>query len=515
MAARGNKWWVLAVVNLPLFMALLDRSLVVIAIPRIIEDLGGGLAEASWIVNGYILAFVVALVIGGRMGDLWDRRRLFLAGVVAFTLSSLACALAADLPMLIGARVVQGLGGAVMLPQTLSLLTVAFPAGQRGLSLGLWSSVSGLGTALGPILGGLLVSFASWRWVFLVNLPVAIAAVIGALRVVPESRAENVDRRLDWLGMAVLVVLTASVTFAVIEGQGLGWGSPVIVGLFALSAGSAVLLFFVERGRSNALIPPYLFHDRAFTAASLDGFLSFFGFVGVTFLVPIFLQGQAGRSALTAGVLLTPLPVALMFASAASGRLTDFLGGRPLIFAGMAIAAAGIFMLGGLTPQVESVDLLAPLAIAGFGVGTALAPTATVVMTSVDPTRFGNASGILGTFRMFGAVLGVAVMSAVFENRFLAGLRVALEGASIAPAEKQRLLEQVSEGAQQMVFAGHRGGSAEVTALVSRELMAALAAAFGVAAGLSLLGALVALLIPARAGKQKSFREISRRRSRG
>ncbi|MGI5860643.1 MAG: DHA2 family efflux MFS transporter permease subunit [Myxococcales bacterium] len=515
MAARGNKWWVLAVVILPLFMALLDRSLVVIAIPRITEELGGGLSEASWIVNGYILAFVAAIVIGGRMGDLWGRRRLFLVGVVAFTVGSLACAIATEMPMLVGSRVVQGLGGAVMLPQTLALLTVAFPPGQRGLALGLWSAASGLGTALGPIVGGLVLTVASWRWVFLVNVPVAFVAFLGALCFVPESHAENVDRRLDWLGMALIMVSTASVTGAVIEGQGLGWRSPVIVGLFALSAASTVLLYFVERGRPNALIPPSLFHARAFTAANFDGLLSFFGFVGVTFLVPIFLQGQGERDALTAGLLLTPLPVALMLASAGAGRLTDYLGGRWLIFAGMAIAAAGIFILVGLTPEIAYLDLLVPLAIAGFGMGTALAPTATVVMTSVSPARLGNASGILGTFRMFGAVLGVAVMSAVLENRFLAGLRAALEGARIDPVEKQRLLAQAGEGARQMLFAGTSSGSAEVNALVSRELMAALATAFVVAAGLSLLGAIIALAIPASAGKHQPSRGDPQRPSRG
>lgn len=505
MRWRGNKWAVLAVANLALFIVLLDRSLVTIAIPHILEALGGDLGGASWILNAYILAFVVVLIIGGRMGDLWGRRRLLLVGLGLFTAATLVNAVAVDLRMLVASRAVQGVGGALMLPQTLSLLTLAFPPGQRGLALGLWSAVSGLGTAVGPALGGVVVTTASWRLVFVVTVPFAALVFVGARRLVPESRAEVADRRLDWLGAALIVAVTASLTFATIEGGGLGWGSAPIVGLFALSALAAFAFWRVERGRPNALIPPFLFGSRTFTAGNLAGFLSFFGFVGLVFLLPLFLQGQLGCSAVTAGVLLTPLPAALMAASALAGRLTDWLGGRWLIVGGMALAAGGIWMLTGLSTPLQLGDLLPGLAVAGLGIGTAIAPTTTVVMGSVVSSRVGNASGILGTFRMAGAVFGIAVMSAVLQSRFLANLRAALDGfAGLSEETRTRLLEQAQNGAERLLLAGANGQlSGPLEAEITRQFLAAMETSFLVAAALSLAGALVALAIPGGAGRHR------------
>lgn len=499
MAKHGSKWWVLVLVDAALFMILVDRTIVNIAIPHLMRDLHGGLADVEWVMNGYILAFVVSLLIFGRMGDLWGRRRLFLVGVAVFSLASVASGAAVSMEMLIGARVVQGLGGAAMMPQTLSILTVSFPADQRGFVMGLWGAVAGLATAVGPSLGGLIVTTTSWRWIFFVNPFIGLVTFLGILYVLEESRSESAERRLDLLGTALGVATTFPLTFALIEGHQRGWTSPLILSLFGLSLVAGIAFVVVEGRRDHALMPPSLFRNRTFAAGNLAGLFVLFGLVGVTFLLPIFLQGQLGYSAIETGLYLTPMSALVVVVGPIAGRLSDRIGAKWIVVAGMACLATGIFLLRWLGTQVDFLHFILPLMVAGVGIGLSMAPTTSVVMSSVPRDRVGNASGILGTFRQFGSVLGLSVMSAILADLLASNLRSALAGDTAIPAGvKQKLLAEAAGGARQMMMAGGGGASGDpgpAAHLVAEQFLASLHTTFEVAAAVALVGVVVALFI--------------------
>jgi EmrB/QacA subfamily drug resistance transporter len=457
-AGAANPWAILAVLCVGLFMILLDGTIVNIAIPNIMRELDTGLSGVEWVMNAYVLAFAVTLVTLGRFGDLYGRRRLFVFGMVLFTAASLACGLAPGIGWLIAFRVAQGLGGAAMMPATLSIVAAVFPAERRGAAMGVWGGVSGLATAIGPSLGGLIVGSASWRWIFLINIPIGFIGVALALRIVPESRDEAAVETLDLPGVALVSAGLFCLTFALVEGQRLGWTSATIVGLFVAAAAGLVLFYLRETRVRQPLIDFALFRHVNFLAGNLTGLLLSAGMMGVFFTVPIFLQTALDYSALQAGLVMSPMSIVIIFAAPLAGRLSDRVGSRWIVAGGLFLLAFGIAWMAGLLPWTEplapdttAAALMAPFVLSGIGIGLSIAPVTSAVMATAPPERVGNASGVLSTTRQVGSLMGIAILGAVLQNRIAANVRAGLETVAAIPDEvRRRIVDGLAEGGMQM-----------------------------------------------------------------
>ena len=361
--AARNPWAVLAVLCLGLFMILLDGTIVNIAIPHIQSYYDTTYSNIEWVMNAYILAFAVLLVPLGRFGDLWGRRKLFLAGMVLFTLGSLACGLAPSIYLLIAFRVIQGIGGAAMMPSTLSIIATVFAPERRGAAMGVWGGVSGAGLRPRPRprrhhhpvrhLAGVA---DSWRWIFLVNIPVGIIGVLLTLRLVPESKNPTAVKSLDLPGVGLLTASLFCLTFALIEGQNYGWTSATILGLFAGAVVAFLLFYWREHRVSQPLIDFSLFRSLNFAAGNATGLLLSAAMMGAFFTIPIFLQSVLGFSAIKAGLVMAPMSVVIIFAAPVAGMLSDRLGSKWIVAAGMFLLAVGLAWMAGLIPGVEKID---------------------------------------------------------------------------------------------------------------------------------------------------------------
>ena len=510
-----SPWAVLAVLCLGLFMILLDGTIVNIAIPHIQTAFHTSFSNIEWVMNAYILVFAVLLVTLGRFGDLWGRRKLFISGLTLFTVGSLACGLAPSIGLLIAFRVVQGVGGAAMMPATLSIIAAVFPPGKRGAAMGVWGGVSGLATAIGPTLGGVLVQYAtwpsvvgSWRWIFLVNLPIGVAGVVLALRIVPESKNPTAVESLDLPGVGLVSASLFCLTFALIEGQRFGWTSTTILSLFAAAALAFALFFWREHRVRQPLIDFSLFRNLNFAAGNATGLLLSAAMMGAFFTIPIFLQSVLGYSAIKAGLVMVPMSVVIIFAAPAAGTLSDRLGSKWIVALGMFLLALGLGWMAGLVPGVSKISpattplsLVIPFAISGIGIGLAVAPVTSAVMATAPRDRVGNASGVLSTMRQVGSLMGIAVLGAVLQNRITANVTTGIQAIQGLPeAIKHKIVAAVASGGLQ---SGLPQGSAGLPA-AARATMAALfkswftnaiATTFLVAVAVAVVGGLCAFLL--------------------
>ena len=377
-----RRWWVRLVTCVPLFMMMLDVTIVNIALPRIMSSFNTGISSVEWVLNAYVLAFAVLLITLGKLGDIYGRKLLFLSGLGLFTIASLACGLAPNITVLIVARVFQAVGGAAMMPATLSILNVAFGEKGRGMALGIWGAVAGVASALGPIIGGALVDATSWRWIFLINLPVGVLAFIAAIFIIRESRDSTAERRIDIPGVLAISAALFCLTYALVEGQKYGWSSGLIVGLFVASFVGFIIFIVIERWRSAPLIRLDLFRNRTFSAGNSVGLILMFGLLSILFRLVLFMQLVLGFSAIKTGLVLLPMPIVLMIVAPLSGRLSDRIGSRWLLFFGMLFTALGIYLMSHLTPTEEWHNLVAPLSVCGLGMGLVMAPTTAAVMAS-------------------------------------------------------------------------------------------------------------------------------------
>ena len=413
-----RRWLVLAILCVGVFMLLLDGTIVNIAVPNIMTSLGTGFSEVEWVMNAYLLTFAVLLITSGRLGDLYGRKAMFMAGLSVFSLASLACGLAPGVGFLIAFRAVQGVGGAMMMPNTLSIISNVFPPEERGKAMGFWGGVSGISLALGPSLGGLLVEAASWRWIFFINVPIGMILLPVAYRYVPESTEPGAVKQIDYPGVIVLTLSLLALTFALIEGQNYGWTSPLILSLFAGAVVGLVVFVLIERRQAQPLMQLSLFKDRNFSTTNGIGLILSFGMMGVFFLLPVFLQAILGYSAIKAGLVMTPLAVVVIVAAPLSGSLSDRVGPKWLIFAGMLVTALGFILTRRvMVPDASWQSMVLPFAVAGFGIGMVMPVMTSAVMGSVPPEKAGQASGVLSSVRQIGSVLGIAVMGAVLQNR--------------------------------------------------------------------------------------------------
>ena len=473
-----RRWQVLAVLCVGLFMLLLDGTIVNIAIPSILKGFQTGFSQVEWVLNAYLLVFAVMLITMGRLGDLYGRKRLFIAGVSLFTLSSLACGLSPGIGFLIGFRALQGLGGAMMMPATLSLIAYVFPPKERGIAMGIWGGVSGLATAAGPTLGGLIVDATSWHYIFLINVPIGLAVFFFALRIIPDSRDLTTKQKVDFPGVAVLSVALFALTFALIEGQKYGWGSATILALFAIAAVGILAFVFVERKVRYPLMQLSLFRSRTFSAANVSGMILSFGMMGMFFLLPVFFQAILGYSAIKTGLVMTPMSAAVVIAAPLSGWLSDRIGSRWLIFSGMLITALGFFLMRGqMSLDTRWTSLVFPFVVSGFGIGLVMAPMTSAVMSTAPQEKAGAASGILSTMRQLGSVMGIAVMGAVLQNRAVAYVEASvagkLAGVPFVPdAAKQQIIHAVGSSVTNMGDMAYGGGGAPQTPAAIKDLLA-------------------------------------------
>ncbi len=406
---------VLAVTGAALFMITLDNLIVVATLPAIGRSLGVPLAELEWVVNAYVLAFAVLILTGAAVGERFGRRRVFVAGLSVFTLGSAAAGLAGTVGVLVAARVLQGVGAALLMPLTLTLLTAAFPLEQRGRALGIWSAISGLGVALGPIGGGLLTAGLSWHWIFWVNVPVGLAAIAAAPRVLDESRGR--PEPLDHLGLVLASAGLLAVVWSTARGNTVGWDAPVT--LAGYLAGVVLLSAFArhERRLDQPMLPLRLFRSRAFATANLAGFLLHFAMFAAFFATVEFLTRVDGAGPVAAGLWTLPWTVMPLLVSPRAGRLGQRRSPAAVTGAGLGVIAAGTAALALVIGPATAPLALAPGLVAiGIGVGLVLPNVAGLAMGSVAPVHIGKASGTLNTARQLGAVFGLAVAVAIVET---------------------------------------------------------------------------------------------------
>ncbi len=405
----------LAIVSIALFMVTLDNLVVTNALVSIREDLGATLEELEWTVNAYTLSFAVFLLTAAAIGDRLGRRAVFVAGLGIFTIASAAAALAPSTEALIAARAAQGLGGAVIAPLSLTLLSEAFAADKRGLALGIWSGVSGLGVALGPVVGGAVVEGFSWQWIFWLNVPVGLALAPAALALLRESHGPS--RSLDVPGVLLASTGLLGVVLGIVRAQALGWTSTMVV--VSIASGLALLAGFVvwELRAREPMLPMRFFRNRGFAATNGVSLLMFFGAFGSIFLLAQFFQVAQGYSPLEAGIRTLPWTAMPIFVAPLAGILSDRVGGRPLMASGLALQALGLAWLAIVSEPDVAYSLLIPgFVAAGTGMALVFAPAAGVVLGSVRPSEAGQASGATNTIREVGGVLGVAVLATVFTD---------------------------------------------------------------------------------------------------
>ena len=414
IAESGRRWWSLAVLSLALFMIYVDLTVVNVALPAIQAELEIGLSQLQWTVNAYALAFAVLLLSAGKLADFLGRRRIFMLGLVVFTASSLVCAVATSGGMLIAARAAQGVGAALILPSTLSIISATFHPRERATAIGIWVGVSSIGLALGPLVGGALIETISWHWIFFVNVPIGVAGLVAARLLVPESGDDSAERALDLPGLALSALTLFALTFALLEANRYGWGSTPIVLCLAAAATGLAAFVAVELRSPHPMLDLSLFRNGTFSGANAVSLLSFFALFGVFFFVSIYLQNVLGYGALRTGVTLLPFTVLLALSVPLAGRLTDLVGPRWPMAAGMAVLGVSLLLESRLRLDSTFADLLPGLVLGGIGVGMTLAPASAAVLASVPDEKAGVASGVVTTFRQTGGVLGVAIMGALF-----------------------------------------------------------------------------------------------------
>jgi DHA2 family methylenomycin A resistance protein-like MFS transporter len=434
-AEAGRRSWApLLAVCAGYFMVILDVTVINVAVPVIGQELSASLTRIQWITDGYTLVFAGFLLTGGALGDRLGNRRVFCAGVGVFTLSSLACALAPNSPFLVAARLVEGLGAALIVPGSLALLQQAYPTpAARSRAFGLWGSMAGIAASAGPLLGGLLVTTLGWRWVFLINLPVGVACLVLTLRHVARS-PRRPTRPLDWPAQGAVVAGVALLTAALNEAGRRGWSDPVVLGGLGLAALAAAAFAARERLARAPVLPPSLLRSRAMTGGAVIGLLFNFGFYGMVFTASLQFQHQRGLSALDTGLALLPAVAVTMFASVLSGRLARRTGDRPLVVAGMLVAALGLAGWAALGADPAYPLLIAPMAAAGFGTSFALTGSTSTVMGAAPAAYSGAASALFNTARQIGSATGVALGGSLLaaSTDYGTGLRTSMTIGAIA-----------------------------------------------------------------------------------
>jgi EmrB/QacA subfamily drug resistance transporter len=496
----NRRWWTLAAMCFALFMVMLDNTVVNVALPSIQRDLHASISGLEWTVNAYTLTFGMLIVTGGRLGDLYGRRRMFLFGVVVFALSSAGIGVSPSDTWLVVDRAVQGIGAAFMMPATLSIISNAFPAHERGKAIGTWAGVSAIALALGPVLGGALVEHVSWRAIFYLNLPVAVGALAITLYATKESRDETVEPSVDVAGVVLLSAGLGSLVLALVEGNAWGWGSGRILVLFAAAVVALVAFAIVESRARAPMIQFAYFRSLSFLGANIVAFIVSFAMLAMFFFMALYMQNVHGYSPLQAGVRFLPSTVVIMFVGPIAGRLSDRIGPRPLLVGGLITVAGSLFWQSFLDIDTSDWFLAASFALMGLGMGFVMSPMSTAAMNAVDPSKAGAASGTLSMSRMVGGTFGVAALGALVTGLGRGRLDQLLPG--MTAGQRDHLADNLGSGA-----AAH-GLAPQVAGALKESFIYAMSHGMRLGAGVALLGAAVAAaLIADRAAHPHEARE--------
>src|SRR3954452_1643351 len=415
MPAKHRTLWTFAITSVALFMVTLDNLVVSTAIPVIRRDLHASISQLEWTVNAYTLTFAVLLLTGAALGDRFGRRRLFVIGLAIFTAGSIAAALAPSATTLDLARALQGVGGAIVTPLTLTILSAAVPAERRGVALGAWGGIGGLAVALGPLVGGAVVEGISWHWIFWLNVPIGLALIPLAWTRLEESYGPK--QRLDLPGLGLVSVGLLGIVWGLVRGNSVGWASPEILG--ALIVGAALVASFVlwELRTAEPMLPMRFFRNRTFTLANVASLFMFFGMFGSIFLLAQFFQTVQGYSPFHAGLRILPWTAMPIFIAPIAGAMSDRVGGHRLMGLGLLLQAIGLGWVAHVsTPTTPYADLVVPFILSGIGMALFFAPVANVVLSSVRRQEEGQASGANNAIRELGGVFGVAVLASVFAH---------------------------------------------------------------------------------------------------
>ncbi len=423
LAKENRKWWTLLAVSFGLFMIMLDNTVVNVALPSIAASFHVQQSELEWVVVGYALSFATFMLTGGKLADRYGRRRLFIVGLVVFTGASLACGLAPDVNILIGARIVQGVGAAIMNPATLSIITATFAARQRGMAIGIWAGVSAMALAIGPLIGGALTQYAHWSWIFFINVPVGIVGIVVTRWAVDESRDTSHEQRLDLPGLFTSGLGLFALTYGLIEANTYGWTSARILALFTIAVVSLAAFVLLEQRQRLPMLDLSLFRSRTYAGANVAMLLVSLAMFGIFFFNSLFFQNILGYSPTQTGALFLPMTVLIILVAPLAGRMSDRIGSRWLIGIGLSFVTLSLLLFAQLDQSSNFWNVLPGLLTGGFGMALAMTPTTAAAMGSVPVDKAGVGSAVLNAFRQVGGSLGIAIMGAVVASQISVGPR--------------------------------------------------------------------------------------------
>ncbi|HEV3404373.1 MAG TPA: MFS transporter [Gaiellaceae bacterium] len=461
LTPENRKWWTLAAVSFGLFMIMLDNTVVNVALPAMQRALHIGVSELEWVVVGYALTFATFMLTGGKLADLYGRRLLFVCGLAIFTGASLACGLAGSANFLIGARVVQGVGAAIMNPATLGIITATFPPRQRGTAIGIWAGTSALALAIGPLVGGLLTEKANWSWIFFINVPVGVVGIAMAFWAIDETRDTSHEQRLDLPGLLTSAAGFFALTYGLIEANNYGWTSARILGLFAAAVLFLAVFVVLESRQRLPMLNLALFRSRTFSGANLTMLLVTLAMFGIFFYNSLFIQNVLRYSPVQTGAIFLPMTVLIILIAPRAGKLTDAVGARWLMGGGLALVAASLVLFAQLDRGSNFWNILPGLLVGGTGMALTMTPATAAAMGSVPVDQAGVGSAVLNSSRQVGGSLGIAVMGAIvashihvtrqspaFVDQFVAGYHqalyvaaaIALAGSGVAVATVRKVV---------------------------------------------------------------------------
>ena len=416
LAEKNRKWITLAAVAFGLFMIMLDNTVVNVALPAIERDLHVSISSLEWVVTAYALTFAALLITGGKLGDLYGRKRIFIVGIAVFTLSSLACGLAPSAGFLIGARAVQGVGAALMNPASLSIITATFAPRERGQAIGIWAGVSAMALAIGPLVGGLIVDNINWNWIFFINVPVGVLGIAVSQYAIRESRDTSHEQSIDLPGLALSGAGLFAVSYALIEGNRHGWTSPEILGLFAAAVALLVAFVLVEHFQRLPMLDLSLFKIGSFTGANLVAMLVSLGMFGVFFFVSLYIQNILHFSPTKAGASFLPMTLLIILVAPMAGKASDRIGSRWLMGGGMTLVGISLLLYQRVGLHSTFWTLLPAMLLGGVGMALTMSPMTAAAMGSVTVDKAGVGSGVLNSFRQLGGSLGIALMGAIVAS---------------------------------------------------------------------------------------------------
>jgi EmrB/QacA subfamily drug resistance transporter len=402
---------------------MLDNTVVNVALPSMQRALHIDRAELEWVVNAYALTFGVLLLSGGKLADLFGRRRMFVVGLVIFTASSLVCGLAGSAGMLIGARAAQGVGAALMNPATLSIITATFPARQRGTAIGIWAGVSAMALAIGPLVGGILTQKVDWSWIFFINIPIGIAGIVAARLFIDESRDTSGERRLDLPGLVSSGIGLFALTYALISTNHHAWTSTLVLSLFGVAFVSLLAFVLLELHQRIPMLDLSLFRNATFAGANAVMLLVGLSMLGIFFFNSLFIQNILGYSAIQTGAIFLPMTVLIILVAPGAGRLSDRIGPRWLMTGGMLLVTASLLLFAQLDAGSSFWAILPGLLTGGLGMALTMSPTTAAAMRSVPVDKAGVGSAVINSMRQVGGSLGIAIMGAVVATQITASVR--------------------------------------------------------------------------------------------